>query len=154
MHWRMERAMDVVGQATHRSFARRILPVECEGGIISFTFDDIPRSAAIAGGKVLESYGVSGTFYLAGALVDTEGDTEPFYSAGDVSKLVDRGHEIGCHTFWHSRVSDLDISALNDECDRNQSWMTALAPDYTLRSFAYPGGGSEHRRQASARPPL
>jgi peptidoglycan/xylan/chitin deacetylase (PgdA/CDA1 family) len=117
-----------------------MIPVRCAGGIVSFTFDDFPQSAANIGSKILEAHGVSGTYYLSGGLADCDGETEPFFSTSSVMDLTNRGHEIGCHTFAHSLVSELDVSSLHKDSDRNQDWVTKVVPDYTLTSFAYPGG--------------
>ena len=38
--------------------------------MVSFTFDDVPKSAATVGAPMLEEYGARGTFYVAGGLVD------------------------------------------------------------------------------------
>lgn len=140
MHWRVERAATAVREAALRTIARRTLSVCSRGGIVSFSFDDIPRSAAAIGSDLLDQYSISGTFYIAGALADGDGQTEPFYSASDIAGLVHRGHEIGCHTFSHTHVSTLDLPTLRDECDRNQQWLATLVPGYTLSSFAYPKG--------------
>jgi peptidoglycan/xylan/chitin deacetylase (PgdA/CDA1 family) len=40
--------------------------------MVSFTFDDVPKSAATVGATILEEYGGRATFYVAGSLV-----TEP-----------------------------------------------------------------------------
>ena len=41
------------------------------GGVVSFTFDDFPRSAWSNGGAVLEEYDVRGTYYAAMGLAGT-----------------------------------------------------------------------------------
>jgi peptidoglycan/xylan/chitin deacetylase (PgdA/CDA1 family) len=140
MHWRLRRLAETARQVAWQSFSRRVLPVRIDGGIVSFTFDDVPESAISAGSKVLEKHGASGTFYLAGGLADTNGETEPFFHAESVAELIARGHEVGCHTFSHRRVSDIPGAAAVEECERNRQWMAAIAPDYSLCSFAYPEG--------------
>jgi peptidoglycan/xylan/chitin deacetylase (PgdA/CDA1 family) len=37
--------------------------------MVSFTFDDVPKSAATVGATILEEYGGRATFYVAGSLV-------------------------------------------------------------------------------------
>src|SRR4051794_7530409 len=84
-----------------------------ETAMVSFTFDDIPKSAATTGAGILEDHGVRGTFYVSGGLVGAT--SSPHWTAADVPDIVAlhrRGHEIGCHTFSHSRPCDLDAAGL------------------------------------------
>lgn len=76
--------------------------------MVSFTFDDIPKSAATTGADLLEQYRAHGTFYIAGGLVDRP---SPYWlpaSDGDLVALHRGGHELACHTFSHTRACDLD----------------------------------------------
>ena len=50
---------------------RRTIPLGDRGPIVSFTFDDFPRTAATAGAAILESFGARGTFYTAAGLMNT-----------------------------------------------------------------------------------
>src|ERR1700728_1056766 len=82
-----------------------------ETPMVSFTFDDIPKSAATTGAGILEAHDVRGTFFISGGLV---GATSSHWAAVDVPDIIAlhrRGHEIGCHTFSHSRTCDLDAAA-------------------------------------------
>ena len=38
--------------------------------MVSFTFDDIPKTAATVGASIVEEYNARGTFYVSGGLVD------------------------------------------------------------------------------------
>jgi peptidoglycan/xylan/chitin deacetylase (PgdA/CDA1 family) len=108
--------------------------------MVSFTFDDLPKSAATTGADILEAHGARGTFYVSGGMV---GVGTPFWSAGDaddVLALHRRGHEIGCHTFSHQRACDLDATSLADEIARNRGYFRALDSAIEIESFAYPFG--------------
>ena len=37
--------------------------------MVSFTFDDLPKSAVTTGAGMLEAHGARGTFYVSGGLV-------------------------------------------------------------------------------------
>jgi peptidoglycan/xylan/chitin deacetylase (PgdA/CDA1 family) len=116
--------------------------------MVSFTFDDLPKSAVTAGADLLEAYGARGTFYVSGGLVDVE---TPHWAAGDaadVLSLYRRGHEIGCHTFSHRRACDLDVASLAKEIMRNRGYFRALDSSIEPETFAYPYGyGSFVRKQ-------
>ena len=49
----------------------RAAPLRLSGNapMVSFTFDDVPKSAATVGAPMLEEYGGRATFYVAGSLV-------------------------------------------------------------------------------------
>jgi peptidoglycan/xylan/chitin deacetylase (PgdA/CDA1 family) len=116
--------------------------------MVSFTFDDLPKSAVTAGADILEAHGVCGTFYVSGGLVDVATPYWPAGDADDVLSLHRRGHELGCHTFSHQRACDLDDAALADEIARNRGYFRALDPAIEIESFAYPFGyGSFARKQ-------
>lgn len=116
--------------------------------MVSFTFDDLPRSAVTTGAELLEAHGARGTFYVSGDLVGVE---TPHWAAGDAADVLSlhrRGHEIGCHTFSHRRASDLGVASLADEIMRNRAYFRALDNSIEPETFAYPFGyGSFLRKQ-------
>src|SRR5882672_4602790 len=71
------------------------------GGIVSFTFDDFPRSAWVNGGAILEEYDRRGTYYAAMGLAGAANHLGPMFEAGDLRAAHARGHEIACHTYSH-----------------------------------------------------
>ena len=116
--------------------------------MVSFTFDDIPESAATTGARILEDHGARGTFYVSGGLVGT---TSPNWAVVEVQDLVAlhrRGHEIGCHTFSHKRACDLDGQSLAEEIERNRDYLRTLDATIPVGNFAYPFGyGSFGRKR-------
>ena len=119
--------------------------------MVSFTFDDLPKSAVTTGADLLEAHGARGTFYVSGGLV---GVSTPEWAAGDaddVLALHRRGHEIGCHTFSHQRACDLDEASLADEIVRNRDYFRALDPSIEIKTFAYPFGYGSFARKPQLR---
>lgn len=108
--------------------------------IVSFTFDDIPDSALENGARLLTHHGVHGTFYVAGGICGTEAFGWRFAEAKELKRLVDDGHEIGCHTFSHPDVQTLDRTALAHELDANRAFLGKLDGRIRLDNFAYPYG--------------
>src|SRR4051794_2067392 len=97
--WSLAKTKVSHGLATH-------VPVESfrlrnKTPMVSFTFDDIPKSAATTGAAILEDHGARGTFYVSGGLVGTKSPDWTVAEPEDVVALHRRGHEIGCHTFSH-----------------------------------------------------
>ena len=118
--------------------ARRSFRMRNATPMVSFTFDDLPKSAATTGAASLEAHGARGTFYVSGGLVGVETPEWPAGDADDVLSLYRRGHEIGCHTFSHQRASDLDVASLANEIMRNRGTSARWTPRSKTETFAYP----------------
>jgi peptidoglycan/xylan/chitin deacetylase (PgdA/CDA1 family) len=120
-----------------------------DGPMVSFTFDDAPKSAATIGAPLLEEYGARGTFYISGGLVDRWSGNWTGVSADDILGLHRRGHELACHTFTHTRAIDLDAEAMMAETDKNRRYLSSLDPTIKIENFAYPYGfgAVSHKRQ-------
>lgn len=113
------------------------LDVATQVPIVSFTFDDVPDTALTNGAAILERHGAHGTYYIAGGLAGTvESDRRLIDDAG-ASELAARGHEIGCHTFAHCKVSTLGRPRLGADLDRNALYLDGLTGS-RRRNFAYP----------------
>jgi peptidoglycan/xylan/chitin deacetylase (PgdA/CDA1 family) len=116
--------------------------------MVSFTFDDIPKSAATTGASILEEYDARGTFYVSGGLVDQWSGHWIGAGADDIVALHRRGHELACHTFSHRPATDLDAAALTAEMEANRRYFLALEPSIRIENFAYPYGlGSVSRKR-------
>ena len=118
------------------------------GPMVSFTFDDVPKSAATVGAPILEEYDGRGTFYVAGSLVDQKDDHWAGISPDDIVSLHRRGHEVACHTFSHLRATDLDAAAIAVEIEKNRRYLRSLDSSINVENFAYPyGQGSLPRKR-------
>lgn len=108
--------------------------------MVSFTFDDPPKSAATVGVPLLDEYNAKGTFYVAGSLVDEWSGHWIGISADEIVELHRAGHEIACHTFSHTRTPDLSAAALAAEIEKNRHYLSGLDPSIQVQNFAYPYG--------------
>ena len=118
------------------------------GPMVSFTFDDAPKSAASTGAPILEEYNARGTFYVSGGLVDKWSGHWAGISADEIVGLHHAGHEIACHTFSHARAIDLDAAAMTAEIESNRRYLLALDSSMRIENFAYPFGlGSVSRKR-------
>jgi peptidoglycan/xylan/chitin deacetylase (PgdA/CDA1 family) len=116
------------------------LKIRLERPLVSFTFDDAPRSAADVGAKILEDHDALGTFYVAGGLLAGDEAGTPILTEEDLVRLNEAGHELACQTFSHVRVSSLSRSQFKTEIDRNQAFVSGVCGDIRLRNFSYPFG--------------
>ncbi|MEA2886592.1 MAG: hypothetical protein QOD11_952 [Bradyrhizobium sp.] len=108
--------------------------------MVSFTFDDVPKSAATVGAAVLDAHGVHGTFYVIGSQVGASSPLWDMVDGEDIVALHRHGHEIACHTFSHKRACDIDAATLSAEVERNQHYLQSLDSSIRIENFAYPFG--------------
>ena len=117
---------------------RRVSPINLERPLISFTFDDFPQSAWTVGGAILEEFGVRGTYYASLGLLGEETPSGKIVSAEDLPHLLQRGHELGCHTFAHCDSWDTSAAAFEQSIIDNCKALNRLLPGATFESFSYP----------------
>ena len=126
-------------------FARTRRPIPTNRPVISFTFDDVPDTALTNGAAILERYDARGTFYIAGGL---EGRIEPdrrLISAEGCLELHARGHEIGCHTFSHRKISTLSSRSFATDLDRNERFLSDAGIASPATNFAFPYNAASPR---------
>jgi peptidoglycan/xylan/chitin deacetylase (PgdA/CDA1 family) len=117
-------------------------PVRWRGGVVSFTFDDFPKTALTAGAPILERHRARGTYYTALDLAETDGALGRMFDRQDIREAHDRGHEIGCHTFRHLDCGRAATRAVLAEVAENAAAMQAVIGGYEFASFAFPYGGT------------
>jgi peptidoglycan/xylan/chitin deacetylase (PgdA/CDA1 family) len=121
--------------------ARRPLHMSNAGPIISFTFDDFPRSALFQGGAILREQGTTGTFFASFGLMGRTEPTGEIFSPDDLPELVRQKHEIGCHTFDHCHSWDTPSSTFEESVVRNRQALARYLPGKTFKTFSYPISG-------------
>ena len=128
---------------------------------ISFTFDDGRASHVSLGSKILDEFGLKGTFYVCPGLVKQErygwkpkDTTYELASWSEIEDACRRGHEIGNHSWSHSVFpeivrgkSDAEVAEMAD----NEITEAAMLLDRNLGqerfSWAWPCHGIEPRVQ-------
>lgn len=124
----------------------RELDLSLERGLVSFTFDDFPKSAATVAASILEQCGVRGTFYMSMSLTGIEWEPRNSNEHGayptedDLRALVKAGHELGCHTYSHIDCSTVGYPELLADLEKNLHLLAGIAPLHSVCSFSYPFG--------------
>lgn len=123
-----------------RLVARRQFPVALDHSIVTFTFDDFPKSAATAAAAALETHGWAGTFYACAAYAGGETHHGPMFDAGDLHRLAMAGHEIACHTYEHLDCGRASANEVLASIKKNARALAAMGFDRELTNFAFPFG--------------
>jgi peptidoglycan/xylan/chitin deacetylase (PgdA/CDA1 family) len=121
-----------------RVLFRRQLVVRTALPLISFTFDDFPRSAFTEAGSILRRYGALGTYYVSLGLMGKPSPLGPMFQAEDLKELVHLGHEVGCHTFGHCHSWNTPPDAFERAILENRQALTEVLPGASFQTFAYP----------------
>lgn len=117
---------------------RKPLLVRPSEALISFTFDDFPRSALLAGGSILNRFGLAGTYYAALGLMGTVGPSGDLFVADDLVTLFEQGHELGCHTYAHCDSWTTSPKDFESSIEENRRALGRLVPGADLKTFSYP----------------
>ena len=119
-------------------FHRNLLRIELGAPLISFTFDDFPETALSAGGEILRSFGVVGTYYVSLGLLNADSPSGLICSERDVIKAWEEGHEIGSHTFSHCHSWDTANDVYESNIKKNSAALQKLVPGAIFKTFSYP----------------
>ncbi len=122
-----------------RLYHRRPAAISPRRPMISFSFDDTPRSSATTGAEILEAHGARGTYLVCGAMTGSLFTTGRLASDVELCGLAKRGHEIGCHTFDHIDCGQMSEAVIASSLDANAQALKGLGLP-TPSSFAYPYG--------------
>lgn len=121
------------------SFCSRTAVLANQVPVVSFCFDDFPRTAYLNGGAILKRSGARGTYYAAPGLMNSCNELGEQFSQGDMESLIAEGHELGCHTFSH--ISCRKVSSemfVSDVQKGRESLLKMTGRDPA--DFAYPFG--------------
>jgi peptidoglycan/xylan/chitin deacetylase (PgdA/CDA1 family) len=132
------RAQGRYQRASARFLRRRPFTISTQRPIISFTFDDFPRSAMLTGGAILHAHGLAGTYYASLGLMGKEAPTGQIFLPGDLKVLLEQGHELGCHTFGHCHAWDTKPRAFEDAIVQNRQALSELVPGSRFKTLSYP----------------
>lgn len=113
----------------------QIQPVE---PVISFSFDDFPRTALQVAGGILKEEGLTGTYFVSLGLLGKDSPSGQICTEEDVVEAFAQGHELGSHTFSHCHSWDTDGTTYERSLVENQEALQRLIPGASFRTFAYP----------------
>jgi peptidoglycan/xylan/chitin deacetylase (PgdA/CDA1 family) len=134
--------LQMVGSRCRRDISRLVFRRRfvVQGSIpyISFTFDDFPKSALDNGGSVLKELGVRGTYYASLGLTGKRNETGEIFLADDLKRVLEDGHELGCHTYGHCHAWETSPRDFRRSIQENRQALARLAAGAKFRTFSYP----------------
>ncbi len=128
-----------IARRSARYLARRPLRPQLQRGIVSFTFDDCPRSVLLNALPLLERENWRATIYACIGLCDTRNHLGVHMSEAQLVEAHQRGHEIADHSFSHLDAAAVGADAMRADIARNREAFARLDLP-RARSFAYPYG--------------
>jgi peptidoglycan/xylan/chitin deacetylase (PgdA/CDA1 family) len=127
-----------------RVAAQRPVRLPLARPVVSFSFDDVPRSACLVASQLLQARGVRGTYYICTGLTGLPGaaSPEPHHSWDDLLGLHQAGHQLACHGRWHVDAQALNEGQLLRDTSANVQALQArgLLQAGAPVDFAYPFG--------------
>jgi peptidoglycan/xylan/chitin deacetylase (PgdA/CDA1 family) len=121
-----------------RHLAKRQASLSAHRTMVSFTFDDFPVSAAVAGARILERHGVRGSYYVSLGSLGTPSPSGTIVGEAEIAELLENGHEIGCHTYDHCDSWRTERRQFLDSVERNATEFGRLFPEVSFETLAYP----------------
>ena len=121
------------------AFNRRMISLANLGPIVSFGFDDFPRTAYLVAGRILEDHGARGTYYTAAGLMNTSNGLGDLCNLDDLHSLLENGHELGTQTYDHSSCREVSLDGFQNDVAKGMREVEHLT-GHPAANFAYPYG--------------
>jgi len=122
------------------SLHSRLMPLGDRGPIVTFSFDDFPRSALTNGASIVERYGGKATYYVTMGLMGKDNDLGEQFRSADLGSLIERGHEVASHTFSHLSAQSTPFQLFWQDVDHCEKALQERIPVGPSNNFAYPYG--------------
>lgn len=119
-------------------FCKRVIKISSSHPLISFTFDDAPKTAFKIGGSILLQNGATGTFYVALGLLGMRTEVGDIASIDDLIECFQNGHELGCHTYNHLNTLKTTTEIFLQSVWKNRQELKKNIPNANFKTFSYP----------------
>lgn len=112
--------------------------------LLSITFDDCPKTATTAGGRILDRYNTKACFYIASKLIDTDTVMGRIADKDDLRAMYAAGHEIAAHTHSHIDCAQTPAKDVIQDVEQNLEELTDITKGQIIQSFAFPFGETSY----------
>ena len=127
-------------KAVLTSLHRRLTVIQPVTPLVSFTFDDFPRSALRIAGRILRRYEARGTYYASPGLSRKVNEQGEHFEIDDLHSLLAEGHELGSHTYGHISCRSVTTDFYLADVIKANSYLREVTGMNSPVSFAYPFG--------------
>jgi len=110
------------------------------GPLLSFSFDDFPRTAYTVGGAILQNFGARATYYVAMGLINTANEMGPHFRLDDLYSLAEEGHELASHTLRHTSCRAVPFTEFREDVQQGRVAIRKTTGFTDSGNFAYPYG--------------
>lgn len=108
--------------------------------VVTFTFDDFPKSA-LNGADIVEKHGGRAGFYACTSLMAQRSPVMgEMFDPATLAELSARGHEIGAHTHSHLDCARSRLDQVERDIGENLVALTEAGVTDNVSAFAYPYG--------------
>jgi peptidoglycan/xylan/chitin deacetylase (PgdA/CDA1 family) len=114
------------------------IPLRNSQPIVSFTFDDFPRTALTNGGLILQNYNARGTYYAAMGLMDSFNHEGQHFCLQDLHDLRRDGHELASHTYSHCSALENELAQFSNDAQRGETEICKIRGGTAPGNFSYP----------------
>jgi peptidoglycan/xylan/chitin deacetylase (PgdA/CDA1 family) len=118
----------------------RRVPLGNAGPLVSFSFDDFPRTAYTVGAPILQGFGARGTYYVTPGLMGKVNNLGEHYSLQDLQSLVEQGHELASHTHSHLSCREVPLHSFRADVRKGRQAIFDQMAIADSGNFAYPYG--------------
>ncbi len=141
-HYRVLSADSAGNAATSGDFTFRTgaAPQLSTGPIVSFAFDDGPKTDYTAGFPILNAAGYPGTVYVVTSGINNDGSS---LSLADLTAMQNAGWEISSHASNHAIGIGTPLAQYEASVLEAKTWLDANG--FPNSGFAPPGGAWSHR---------
>jgi peptidoglycan/xylan/chitin deacetylase (PgdA/CDA1 family) len=119
---------------------RRVAYLPIQQPVVTFCFDDFPRTALTKAGAMLSEAGCHGTYYAAAGLINTRTELGEQFTRLDLLDLLAEGHELASHTFHHTSGRSVPYATFATDVSEGWRALTEISGSAVSRNFAYPYG--------------
>lgn len=139
--------LQFVNLRTYQLFGEIIPRVQTDRKVVSLTFDDAPAEGTEEVLNILDQENVKATFFLVG---------ENIAKQPEVAKtIVNRGHEVGNHSYTHKRMVFRSLSFVTQEVEKTDELIREsgykheilFRPPYGKKLITLPWYMKEHNRK-------
>lgn len=140
MHTTARQLIGSIYKDALRRVARREAKLSTSHPLVSFTFDDFPKTALSIGGAILTDRGLSGTYYAAAGLMGKTTEVGRIFDESDLPRLIESRHELACHTYSHVSAADAALSSYYEDVMKGEQALRKYLDVAHQNNFSYPFG--------------